>query len=70
MLNHNTMNSDHESVCIAHSNNPHTLYELICFSVTKEVDAGSKEAKDELKKQESDSAKTDTCTDSPPTQSM
>lgn len=38
-------------------------------SVTKEVDAGSKEAQEELKKQEEDTAKTDTCTDIPQTQS-
>ena len=42
---------------------------IVCFSVTKEVDAGSKEAQDELKKQEEDTAKTDICSDSPQTQS-
>lgn len=38
-------------------------------SVTKEVDAGSKEGRAELKKQEGDVSETETCTDIPQTQS-
>lgn len=39
-------------------------------SVTKEVDASSKEGKAELKKQDGDDTQTDTCTDSPQTQNI